>query len=170
MKTQVAKLIVLAISLAGVGAAEAHEPCFAGGTWSGRVVYRSVQKTPQYRLRRAEVVTGARLTLFANFLQEKAGYVMFDVNGTTTNCKVIDWKNESVTTQLPLLGLNHPMDAQIRIVLPNGRVAKSFQILLISQPDIVHHKETIPQPQPPTAAAMSPAYAQPVNGGTTLVR
>ena len=48
------------------------------------------------------------------------------------------------TVDMPRLGLNAPMNAQIRIVLPDGRVAKAFKVLYVSQPDIVVHGESVP--------------------------
>lgn len=127
---------------------------------SSRTASKSTQKTPQYDLRRPEVVSGARVTLFANFLQDNPGYVIFDIGGTSKQCKLVDWKNTSVTAELPRLGLSRPLDAQIRIILPNGRVAKTFKVLYVSQPDIVVHGESIPQPMPATPNANRPVYAQ----------
>lgn len=168
MKYRIASLALLLSTCAGASVGQAHEPCFARSVSVGRVVYRSVQTTPTYRLRRAEVTTGARLTLFANFLRAEPGIVMLDVNGATLPCKIVQWKGDSVTVQLPMLGMNRPLDAQIRVILPTGQVAEAFQVVLVSQPRFVEHRETIPQPQPPTAAASSALYAQPINGGATL--
>ena len=117
-----------------------------------RVIYKTVQPTPSYDVRRPEVVSGTRLTVFANFLQQEEGFVYFDVSGTTSSCKVVDWCPNSVTFDLPALGLSGRQDAKIRVVLPNGRVAKSISVILVPQPAILVHQETIPQPMPPTAS------------------
>jgi len=135
---------------------------------AGRVVYKLVQHTPQYDIRRPEVVSGSRVTLFANFLRNEAGYVMFELNGTSTQCTIVEWQPNSVTVELPCLGLNSPKNAEIQIILPDGRIAKTFPVLLVSQPDIVIHDDTIPQPMPPAPGATSAVYATPVNGGLLL--
>lgn len=135
---------------------------------AGRVIYKLVQQTPQYDISRPEVVSGARITLFANFLRQEQGYVMFNLNGTSTECKIVDWKPNSVTTELPRLGLLSPKNAEIQIVLPDGRIAKTFKVLYVSQPDIVVHQDTIPQPMPPAPASRPAVYAMPVSGGLVL--
>lgn len=125
-----------------------------------RVVYKRVQPTPEYAVQRPEVVSGTRLTLFANFLQNEQGYVFLDFNGTTAQCQIHNWSPNSVTFDLPKLGLGRNVAAKIRVVLPNGRVAKSVAVVLIPQPTIVVHEETIPQPMPPAAnASGSGVYA-----------
>lgn len=135
---------------------------------NSRVVYKIVQRTAQYDIQRAEVVSGARVTLFANFLQQEPGYVLFKLNGTTTECKVVDWQPDSVTAELPRLGLSAPKDAEVSIVLPSGRIAKTFKVLYVPQPDITVHADTVPQPTPPSPGVMSATYAMPVRGGLVL--
>ncbi|MCA9119990.1 MAG: hypothetical protein H6822_29540 [Planctomycetaceae bacterium] len=135
---------------------------------SNRTIYKLVQSTPQYDISRPEVVSGARITLFANFLRQEQGYVMFNLNGTSSECKIVEWHPNSVTLELPRLGLLAPQDAEIQIVLPDGRIAKTFKVLFVSQPDIVVHSDTIPQPMPPAPASTSGVYAMPVSGGLVL--
>ncbi len=132
------------------------------------VVYQVVQATPQYDLRRPEVVSGSRVTLFANFLRQEPGVVLFNLNGTSTECTLVEWQPNSVTIELPRLGLIEPKNAEIQIVLPDGRVAKKFSVLFISQPDIVIHQDTIPQPMPPAPVSHSAVYAASVQGGLML--
>ena len=76
-----------------------------------RVVTKAVQQTPEYEVGRPEVPSGATITLFASFLGSQQGHVMFHLNGTCTECEVIDWKDNSVTTVLPKLGLVAPKNA-----------------------------------------------------------
>lgn len=109
---------------------------------------RPVQTTPAYRFSRPEVVSGARMTLFANFLQHQQGVVYLDIAGTTASCRICDWRSNSVTFYLPQLGVPGPVDARLRVVLPNGRVAKAVNVSLIPQPVFVIHSETIGQPAP----------------------
>ncbi len=130
----------------------------------GQIVHKQVQATPSYSLRRPELTVGTRITMFANFLQEKPGVVMLDVGDTTAQCRVIDWQPHSVTLQLPRLGLARPTNAQLRIVLPNGRVAKKAAVLLISQPGIVVHQETVAQPSPSAGSDSGAEYAGSVGG------
>ena len=132
------------------------------------VIYKVVQRTPQYDLRRPEVISGARVTLFANFLRAEPGVVLFNLNGTSTECVLVEWRPNSVTIELPRLGLLEPKNAEIQIVLPDGRIAKTFPVLLISQPDIVIHEDTVPQPMPPAPAAHAAVYATAVRGGMML--
>ncbi len=128
---------------------------------SHRVTYRVVQQTPQYELRQPEVISGARVTLFANFLGNRPGIVMFNLDGTSMQCQVIEWKGQSVTAKLPHLGLLEPKHAEIQIVLPDGRIAKTFRVLLVMPADIVIHAESVPVPVPPAPANQSPVYATP---------
>jgi hypothetical protein len=133
-----------------------------------KVAYNAVQRTPQYDLRRPEVPSGARLTLFANFLGKEQGVVLLGIHGTSHECEVVDWKPQSVTIELPRLGLNEPKNATIAIVLPDGRIAKTFRVLFVAQPDVVVHQESVPQPMPPAPASAPAAYAMPVAGGLTM--
>ncbi len=135
---------------------------------SHRVTYKAVQQTPQYDLRRPEVVSGARVTLFANFLGTHPGIVLFNLDGVSSECQVIDWREQSVTTQLPRLGLLEPKNAEIQIVLPDGRIAKTFRVLLVAPPDIVIHEESVPVPLPPAPASQPASYVTLVQGGLIL--
>jgi hypothetical protein len=135
---------------------------------ASRVTYNTVQATPQYDVRRPEVPSGARLTLFANFLRKEQGVVMLNIEGTSTECRLVDWKPESVTIELPRLGLARPKLAEIVIILPDGRIAKTFRIQLVAQPDIMVHQDTVPQPLPPAPAAGLATYATPMGGGLLL--
>lgn len=134
---------------------------------SRRAIYKLVQPTPTYELQRPQVTIGTRITIFANFLQNDPGVVLLDIGATTTQCEMVEWKPQSVTVQLPRLGLSRPQDAKLRVVLPNGRVAKSMSVRLIAQPDIVVHQETVAQPMPPAPVAVPrPAvYAEATSGG-----
>ena len=73
-----------------------------------------------------------------------------------------------MTVELPRLGLLEPKNVVIQIILPDGRVAKSFPVLYISQPDIVVHEETVPLPMPPAPATRGAVYATSVQGGLVL--
>lgn len=132
------------------------------------VIYKVVQQTPQYDVGRPQVVSGTRVTLFANFLRQDPGCVLFNLNGTSAECAVIEWKPNSVTVELPRLGLLEPKNAEIQIVLPDGRIAKTFPVVYIAQPDILVHEDTIPQPMPPAPKAQAAVYAMPVQGGLVL--
>ena len=145
----------------------ANAECESAGS-GNRVVYKSVQQTQEYDVSRPEVPSGARLTLFANFLGNESGYVMFNLAGTSTQCEVIDWKDNSVTAVLPKLGLLGPKNAEIQLVKPDGRIVKTFRVLFIPQPDVLVHGDTVPQPLPPAPAAESVQYASPVHGGVAL--
>lgn len=130
------------------------------------VVFKVVQPTPKFNVRRPELISGARVTLFANFLRSEPGVVLFNLNGTSTRCNLVEWKPECVTIDLPLLGLLEPKDAEIQIVLPDGRIAKTFKVVYISQPDIVVHEESVPQPMPPAPAGKPAVYAVSTGGST----
>jgi hypothetical protein len=132
---------------------------------SNRVTYVAVQQTPQYDVRRPEVPSGARLTLFANFLGQTPGVVMLNVNGTSSRCQVVDWKPESVTAELPAMGLSHPQNAELVVIMPDGRIVKTFRVRLVAQPDIMVHKDTVPLPLPPAPQSQPISFAVPVAGG-----
>jgi hypothetical protein len=129
-----------------------------------RVTYNVVQSTPQYDLRRPEVPSGARITLFANFLGKEQGCVTLNIAGVSHDCEVVDWKARSVTIELPKLGLLEPKNASIVVMMPDGRIVKTFRVLFVSQPDVVVHQDTVPQPLPPAPASTSASYATPGAG------
>ena len=118
---------------------------------------------------RQDVASGARVTLFANFLRQEAGVVVLEIAGTSWQCELIEWQSDSVTVDLPRLGLAEPKHADVTIVLPDGRIAKTFKVRYVRQPDIVLHEESIPRAMPPLAAMAAPAtYVVAVPGGFTL--
>jgi hypothetical protein len=167
LTTSAVALVLFGNSLIGQSQASAQTYSVMASA-NHRVTYKVVQQTPQYDLRRPEVISGARVTLFANFLRDLPGIVLFNLDGTSTKCDVIEWKDSSVTTQLPRLGLLEPKNAEIQIVLPDGRIAKTFRILFVAPPDIVIHEETVPVPLPPAPACQPASYATPVQGGLML--
>jgi hypothetical protein len=132
------------------------------------VVSKTIQSTAQYNLRRPEVPSGSRITLFANFLGQQPGTVLLNLAGVSKECEVVQWKPESVTTELPRLGLAEPKNIEIMIILPDGRIAKKFRLLLVPQPDVVVHGETVPLPMPPSPGAESVGLAVPSQGGVLL--
>jgi len=135
---------------------------------SGRAVLKHVQRTSTYEVARPEVPSGSRLTLFANFLGQKPGLVLLCLGGTSAQCDVIEWKERSVTIELPCLGLSGPKNADVRIILPDGRVAKNFPVLFVAQPDILVHGESVPQPMTPAPETAPPSYSVSVRGGLML--
>ena len=135
---------------------------------SGRAVLKQVQRTSTYEVARPEVPSGARLTLFANFLGQNRGQVLLCLAGMSAQCEVIEWKEESVTIELPRLGLSGPKNADIHIILRDGRVAKTFRVLFVAQPDILVHGESVPQPMPPAPETAPPSYSVSVRGGLML--
>ncbi|WP_182866570.1 hypothetical protein [Stieleria mannarensis] len=150
----IAKKITLGLlMIAPAAAARAEFPIHGP---SPRSIHRTVQSVPAYRLARPQITTGTRITMFANFLQQDPGIVLLEIGGTTTRCELLEWCSNSVTVQLPSFGVAGPQDARIRIVLPNGRVAKSVSVMLVPQPSMIVHEETIPQPMP-TAEMPKPA-------------
>ena len=129
-----------------------------------RSVTRRVQNTPSYGMKRSEVYSGTRITLFANFLEEKPGKVQLCMKKTALPCEVVQWSDEAVIVNLPKVGLENPVDATIRIIKPNGREAKKYYVLFGPQPEILIHKETVGQPDPSAPTSKSASYA----GGEAL--
>jgi hypothetical protein len=144
------------------------EPTVVTQAVQNKAAYSVVQRTPQYNLSRPEVPSAARITLFAHFLGKVQGCVMFNLAGTSHECHVVDWKPESVTIELPKLGLVEPKNASIVVIMPDGRVAKTFRVLFVAQPDVVVHQDTVPQPLPPAPASTSASYATPGAGGLLM--
>jgi hypothetical protein len=103
--------------------------------------------------RRQEVPAGARITLFANFLGKESGVVLLQLEGTSMPCSIVDWRNESVTMELPKLSLKEPKKVDVVVIRAEGRIAKRFPVLLVNQPDVLVHPESVPQPSPPLAPA-----------------
>jgi hypothetical protein len=156
------------VSTAEIGTDAATEPTVVTHAIQNKVTYSAVQHTPQYDLRRPEVPSGARVTLFANFLGKVQGCVLLNLAGTSTECQVVDWKPESVTIELPKLGLSEPKNASIVVIMPDGRIAKTFRVLFVAQPDVLVHQDTVPQPLPPAPASTSASYAAPGAGGLLM--
>jgi hypothetical protein len=171
-------MFVVVMAVAGGFSSEA----FAQQNWfyAARVTYVRQDTTtlqedkvrapaPVLVAQRREVASGARVTLFANFLRQESGVVVLEIGGTSWECELIEWQPNSVTVDLPRLGLAEPKDAEITIVLPDGRIAKKFSVKYVRQPDIVLHDESIPRAAPPLAANAGPAnYVVAVEGGFRL--
>ena len=178
MNAKRSSMFVVAMVLAGGLCSEA----FAQQTWSyaSRVTYvrqdttsspgnNSITSTATRSLQRREVASGSRVTLFANFLRQEAGVVVLEISGTSWECDLIEWQGNSVTVDLPPLGLAEAKNADITIVLPDGRIAKSFSVRCVRQTEIVVHDEPVPRAAPPLAATAGPAnYVVPVAGGFRL--
>jgi hypothetical protein len=120
-----------------------------------------VNTPPAKGLSRPALPSGATVTLFANFLGPNAGCVLLNYAGTAIECEVLDWRQNSVTLQLPRWGLVEPKAAEIWIVLQDGRVAERIPIRFVSAPDIVIHDETVSAPTPPAPANSQAIYAAP---------
>ena len=93
-----------------------------------------------------QVPVGSTLTLQSLGLGDAAGQVMLQVDKIAIPAMVNDWKNDAVTTTLPMLLLGAPVVADIVIVRVDGTVANSIKVELINA-------------QPQTAQAASPAGA-----------
>ncbi|WP_182866567.1 hypothetical protein [Stieleria mannarensis] len=106
-------------------------------SWDGRSILGPSWQVP---IGRTDVVSGARLTVLANYLQYVPGTVHLIVAGTTSSCRIIAWSDTSVTVDLPNLGLRQTMDAVIRVVRPDGRVAKTVPVNLIPAPTVIMHR------------------------------
>ncbi len=135
---------------------------------SSRAVLKHVQRTSTYEVARPEIPSGSRLTLFANFLGQKPGLVLLCLGGTSAQCEVIEWKEQSVTMELPRLGLSGPKNANVRVILPDGRVAKNFPVLFVAQPDILVHCESVGQPMTPSPATAPASYSVSIRGGLMM--
>ena len=178
MYAKLSSLIVVAVVMASGFSSEAFAQ--RGWCYRSRVTYvqqatATVEKieAPAPRLacepQREDIASGARVTLFANFLRREPGVVMLEIGGTSIPCRLIEWQPDSVTVDLPLLGLTEPKNADITIVLPDGRIAKTFRVRYVRQPDIVLHEDSIPQANPAVPAMAAPAnYVVAVQGGFTL--
>ncbi|WP_147869965.1 hypothetical protein [Stieleria maiorica] len=110
-------------------------------SWDGRSIPGPSWHVP---LGRPDVVSGARMTVLANYLQHVPGTVHLIVAGTTSSCRIAAWSDTSVTVDLPNLGLRGTMDAVIRVVRPDGRVAKTVPVNLIPAPTVImHHGDAV---------------------------
>ncbi|MEQ8667738.1 MAG: hypothetical protein RIC12_01115 [Pirellulales bacterium] len=91
----VVPMIMFVVQLSSGDAAFAEHPerCHTKQkATDARVIYKVVQNTPEYDLGRPEVVSGTRVTLFANFLGQDPGVVQFNMNQTSASCKITDWQ------------------------------------------------------------------------------
>lgn len=93
-----------------------------------------------------QVPVGATLTLQSPALGEAAGQVMIQIDKVAIPAMVNEWKPDSVTTTLPMLGLGGQVIADIVMVRADGTVANSIKVELINA-------------QPQAAQAASPAGA-----------
>ena len=89
-----------------------------------QVVVKEVEK-------RMQVPVGATLVLQAQSLGMNAGQVMLQVDKVGLGALVNEWKNESVNTTLPMLGIAGPTPAQIVIFKADGSMASSLNVELI---------------------------------------
>ncbi len=94
------------------------------------------------------IPSGVRVSLLVSFLGDQTGYVLLDCVGVTIQCEIIDWRESSVTLQIPRWGVQQPKIAKLRIVRADGRIADQVPFLLVPAPDVVIHSESVPAPLP----------------------
>ena len=78
-----------------------------------------------------QVPVGATLTLQASNLGDKAGQVILQIDKISLPAQVSEWKNDSVTATLPMIGLNGNVKAEIMLVKPDGSLGSSVKVELI---------------------------------------
>lgn len=78
-----------------------------------------------------QVPVGATLTLQAKDLGDKAGQVILQMDKIALPGQVSEWKNDSVTATLPMIGLNGNVKAEIMIVKADGSLGSSVKVELI---------------------------------------
>jgi hypothetical protein len=78
-----------------------------------------------------QVPVGATLTLQAKDLGDKAGQVILQMDKIALPGQVSEWKNDSVTATLPMIGLNGNVKAEIMLVKPDGSLGSSVKVELI---------------------------------------
>lgn len=106
-------------------------------------VSQHVTKVNHVKVSRTELPSGSTITMFANFLGNAPGFVLVKIDEVSLSCKVMEWKPNRVTLELPQLGLKDPQAATLSIVLPDGRVVQQFSVDLVPPQRIVVHQKTI---------------------------
>jgi hypothetical protein len=123
---------------------------------------------PQSTTRRTEVASGSQITLFASFLGNQPGHALLNLGGTSTECNITEWTNNSVSLELPRLGLSSSKEAEVELLLPDGRIIKTFRLSLVSPPDVVTNGMTTQFQTPPAPVSRPTTYVTSVQGGLVL--
>jgi hypothetical protein len=97
-----------------------------------------------------QIPVGSTITLQGQDLGEAAGQVVVQIDKISLPAQMNEWKVDSASVKLPMLGLAGPTKAQIWMVKADGAVAASMAVELIPA-------------QPPTGAAADAAVV-PVAG------
>ena len=104
-----------------------------------------------------QVPVGSTLTLQSLGLGDATGQVMIQIDKVAIPAMVNEWRNDAVTTTLPMLGLGGQVIADIVMVRADGTVANSIKVELINaQPQTA---------QAAAAGAVQPASFQADQGG-----
>lgn len=78
-----------------------------------------------------ELTVGKTITAAAKFLGKEAGHVFVQLGSATIECEVLAWSSDSVTFQMPSLGLAKATPADVELVRPNGDLVRSFRVALV---------------------------------------
>lgn len=109
---------------------------------------------------RPALVAGSRVSAFVNFLQHSEGAVWLQIAGATWRCHIARWCDDSVTFDLPNLGLSTPIDATVQVIRPDGRVAKSVGVTLVPPPLLVSQGPASPRGIGNGSVIRPPRYAE----------
>ena len=78
-----------------------------------------------------ELTVGKAVTASAKFLGKEPGHVFIQLGSATLECEVLAWGGDSVTFQMPGLGLAKATPAEVELVRPNGDLVRSFRVALV---------------------------------------
>ncbi len=104
-----------------------------------------------------EIEVGTLITASANFLGSDSGYVLLHIGEATLKCEITDWQSSLVSFRAPEIGLHKPTFAELELVRPDGRIVRTFDVMVAPRPALVVSSEVMPRPSVPDSGGAESA-------------
>ena len=111
------------------------------------------------------VPQGSSLRVKVNFLGTEPGFVFLTAGELVLKCEIEEWTATHVVFRLPELGILAPKAVRLDIARPDGRVARSANVLLVPTNDIEVIPPVAVEPRAPRKVSANQPIANP--GGLT---
>jgi hypothetical protein len=114
------------------------------------------------------VPQGSSLRVKVNFLGNDPGFVFLTAGELVLKCEILEWDPSYVVFRLPELGILSPKAVRLDITRPDGRVARSTDVLLVPTNDIEVIAPEGVEPRAPQKVSVNQPIANP--GGLSIAQ
>lgn len=113
---------------------------------------------------RPKMEVGSTVRAAVSFLGADEGHVLLHIGPVTHPCEILEWKTNSVVFKVPEMGLRSATPAELEVVRPDGRIARSFLMQIVPEPTIVIFSKPNPGFDIPSQAGAEVAEGADVQG------